>query len=93
MDKYTESDRREQPYSNTPIWDIKTILTLLALIISTTGGIIVSWISLNNQLTTLSITQQLKFAEIEKQFNVVTEQDSKLSTSIDNLINIHQSKR
>lgn len=79
-------DRRIQPYCNqSPGWDAKTVITMIGLFLATGGSILASWISLNTQLTTLTVTQELKFKTFEQHIMSDQQKEIQLRSQIDSL--------
>lgn len=75
-------ERRVSPYSNTSQWDAKTFIALAALVFAIIGSILATWASLSNQITTLNVTQSLKFIEIENNVKSLQTETTNLRNQI-----------
>lgn len=80
-----EEDRRVQPYCNTDGWDSKTVLTVLTLFLATGGSILASWLSLNTQLTTLQVTQDIKFKIVEQHVLSDAQKEARINARLESL--------
>lgn len=78
-----EGVERRQPVAAT--WDARTVIALIGLFVTTSGGLLASWISLNTQLTTLNVTQNLKFAAIEQHISNDKNQQDRIMARFENL--------
>lgn len=79
-------ERRVLPYCNQSTgWDSKTVITMIGLFVAMGGSILASWLSLNTQLTTLTVTQELKFKTVEQHILSDQQKELQLRSQIDSL--------
>ena len=86
MSDYQGEDRRLSQYCNTqPGMDTKTILALVGISVTVIGGIFASWVTLNNQLTAIKVTQEIKFGLIDQHIISDTQKEAKLNSRMDEI--------
>ena len=86
--EHFEQERRIQPYCNTQAvvnWDAKSFISLASLAVLIIGGLFASWMSLSGQITTINVTQQLKFAQIDEQIKTITIDQNHIHGQMDSL--------
>ena len=82
----------EKPKPKEPItYNIFQVITSILGIITLVGGVIVAWINMNNQITTLKVSTDLTFSQIAKDQAVANassnEFRSKITEDIKNVSN------
>ena len=68
--------------NNTTEWDAKAYLALISLIVTFGGGLFASWMSINTKLTTIEVTQAIKFAQLEDKIKTDTIDKKQIETRL-----------
>lgn len=92
MEEHMEQeDRRFTPYCNTPLqptqWDPKTFIALITLFVVIVGGLLGTWSSFTTQMTTLQVTQQLKFEQMSEKVTKLQQQVEQLTSQLSTMDN------
>ena len=86
MSEYQGEDRRQTAYCNEQKGiDPKIVIALLGMSATVIGGIFASWVSLNNQITSIKVTQDIKFSMIDQHIISDTQKEAKLNSRMDEI--------